>query len=434
MMDKTKNKSHFSLSALFDNNKFVFVFSLVAAFSIWLWVSVNKSPVVENVIASVPVTIDVTESLPSQLGLQAFGNTEFSVDVTVSGKKFVVSELTSDDVKVKAQTNYVDSAGNKTLTLKAENASGKEFNIVSLSQNYISVYFDTLKETEFAVETNLSSDLENTVPEGCILGTPILSKNTVVVSGPANEVSQITGIVASYKVTEQLTGTKTVTPALEFTGASAMQLTNVSINTDGTNVTMTLPVLKEVTLPTAVTYKNAPADVLSGNVNIAITPAEVTLGIPVEQIAQTKEIVVGSIDFTQINTGNNYFEFDADEITDYDFDDSVKQFKVVIKMNDCDSKSLNIPAENITLSKENSQFISVVKTQSINNVRVIGPKQDIADITADKLSVSLDLSEVELKKGANTVPVTVTIKENTTCWVYGEYSVTINCSEVNSSE
>ncbi|MBQ5994369.1 MAG: hypothetical protein IJL63_00765 [Clostridia bacterium] len=432
-MKKSDKKFHFSISALFNNNKFVFVFSLVAAFSIWLWVSINKSPVVENVIASVPVQIDLTDSIPSQLGLQVFGNNEYSVDVTVSGKKFVVNELTADDVKVTALTNYVDSAGNKTLTLKATNSSGKEFDIVSLSQNYISVFFDTLKETEFAVETNLTSELSTVVPDGCKLGTPILSKNTIVVSGPASEVSSITGVVASYKVTQQLNATTTVTPNLEFVGASSMQLTNVSFGTDDANITMTLPVLKEVTLPTAVTYKNAPANVLAGNVNIAITPATVTLGIPIEQIEQTKEIVVGSIDFSKINTGNNYFTFKSEDIADYDFDENVKEFKVVLKMADCESKSLNIPAENITVSKENSSYISVIKSQSVNQVKVIGPADQVKDITADMLSVSVDLSTVELHNGSNTVPVVIAIKGNTTCWVYGEYTVNVSCTAVSDS-
>lgn len=433
-MAKQKKKLHLNLSTLFNNNKFVFAFSLILAFSIWLWVSINKSPVVESVIASVPVQIDLTDTIPSQLGLKTFGNTEYSVDVTVSGKKFVINEITADDIKVTAQTNYVDSAGNKTLALKASVNSNKEFDIVSLSQNYISVYFDIPKETEFAIETNLTSNFDSIVPEGCKLGTPILSKNTVVVSGPTSEVNKITGVIASYNVSEVLNSTTTVTPTIEFAGASAMQLTNVSIVNDDTAITMTLPVLKEVTLPTAVSYKNAPADVLSGNINLSITPAQVTLGIPVEQLEQTKEIIVGTVDFSKIDAGVNYFTFKTEDITDYSFDDSIKEFKAVIRMADCESTVLNIPASQINIVKENPSFITNIKTQSISNIKIVGPKEEISNITANDIKASVDLSEFDLKAGNNTLPVTLSINGSTKCWIYGEYTITVNCSEVTSSD
>ena len=254
-----KKRLRFSLSSLFNNNKFLLVFSFIVSFTLWLWVSVEKSPVVEEVIASVPVRIDLEDSIPSQLGLQVFGNTDYKVDVTVSGKKFIVSTLTADDIKVAAQTNYVDSAGNKTLTLKATNNSNKDFEIKALSQNYISVYFDTLKESEFALEPNVLSDVEKLVIDECVLGEPILSRNTVSVSGPASEVNKITGAVATYTITKTLDTTTTVTPEIELSGAASLQVSNTTINVGETEITMTLPVLKTVNLPTTVTLKDAPA-------------------------------------------------------------------------------------------------------------------------------------------------------------------------------
>lgn len=134
-MSNTENKKlNIRLSSLIRSNKFLLGFSIVAAFVLWLWVSIEKSPVIENTIVSVPVQINLEESIPSQMGLRIFGNTNYTVDVTVSGKKFIVSSLTADDIKVVAQTNYVDSAGNKTLTLKATNEGSKDFDIKSLSQ------------------------------------------------------------------------------------------------------------------------------------------------------------------------------------------------------------------------------------------------------------------------------------------------------------
>ena len=84
-------KKRKSLNSLVYNNKVVMLISLVLAFGIWIWVAIEKSPVVEATISSVPVQINMENSVPAQLNLQTFGQTEFYVDVTVSGKRFIVS-------------------------------------------------------------------------------------------------------------------------------------------------------------------------------------------------------------------------------------------------------------------------------------------------------------------------------------------------------
>ncbi|MBE6828355.1 MAG: hypothetical protein E7514_07095 [Ruminococcaceae bacterium] len=429
MKESINSKIRFNLRALFYNNKFVLVFSLILAFGIWLWVAINKSPVVENVIVSVPVQIDMAGTIPEQLGLKIFGNTDYTVDVTVSGKKFIVSALSTEDIKVTAQTNYVDSAGNKTLTLKAVNDSNKEFDIVSLSQNYISVYFDTLKEAEFALKANVTSEISQTVPDGCLLGDAILSKNTVVVSGPSTEVNRITGVNASYVITKMIEQTTTLTPSVELVGASPMQLTNVTVDTGDTSVTMTIPVLKEVTLPTAVSFKNAPADVLTGNINLTVSPATVKVGVPIEKLEQMKELTVGNVDFSEIDVGVNNFKFDASEHPEYRYDDSITSFRVTIRMNNYDTKNVNLPVSNVSFTKEHEGFLTNV-TQGVNGIKLIGPSEDLASISEENIYAEVDLSAFDLKEGVNTVPVKIVINGTSTCWAYGEYTIKVNCSAV----
>ena len=113
-------KNKFKLNDLFNNDVFLLVFSLVAALFVWLLVVINVSPATTRVIKGVKVNIDST--IPSQFGLEVFGEKEFTVDVTVKGKKYQISSaaLSADDITVTAQTNNVDSAGNRTLQLKAE--------------------------------------------------------------------------------------------------------------------------------------------------------------------------------------------------------------------------------------------------------------------------------------------------------------------------
>ncbi|MGN1161532.1 MAG: CdaR family protein, partial [Candidatus Fimenecus sp.] len=136
MKNKSKNKNKFSLSVLLSNNRILMVISLLIAFGIWIWVAIEKSPEVQKVISGVPVNINMENTIAKQLGLQIFGESQFTVDVTVTGKKYILSALNKDDIVVEAKLNNVDSTGIKTLQLKitAKNESD-DFIITSSSSN-----------------------------------------------------------------------------------------------------------------------------------------------------------------------------------------------------------------------------------------------------------------------------------------------------------
>lgn len=91
--NKDKKANVKGLRSLLYNNKFVLLLSVILAFGIWIWVSIEKSPEVEVTISSVPVKIDMDNSVPAQLNLQIFGDNNYTVDVTVKGKNLLCRHL-----------------------------------------------------------------------------------------------------------------------------------------------------------------------------------------------------------------------------------------------------------------------------------------------------------------------------------------------------
>lgn len=424
-------KSKFTLRSLINNNKFVFFFSLAVSFALWLWISIEKSPVVETTVLSVPVQINLEDSIPGQLGLQVFGNDNYTVDVTVVGKKFVVGSLTADDIRVIAQTSFVDSAGTKTLPLKATIINGKDFEITALSQNYISVFFDSLKEFSFPIEPNIISKVDNVVPDDLILGTAVFSSGTILVSGPATEVNNITGVTADYVLEETLTKTTTVTPEIKFVGAKASELTYTKIDTNSSVITMTLPVLKSVTLPTVVTLRNAPADYLDESFKKNVTPSKIKVEIPVEKIGQITEVVVGTVDFNKLTEGTNVFKFDAKDVSDFVLINENQQFECSITIVDVDEKTVSIPTNSIKLENRKSDYSYEIVEDRINDIKIIGPKADIENISSDNVSAVADLSQVDISEGKLIVPIIITVNYSTSCWASGEYKITVSCEKNN---
>lgn len=428
----TAKKSGFSFSALIRNNRFLMIVSIIIAFALWMWVAIEKSPEVTTVITGIPVQINLENSIPEQLGLQIFGESEFTVDVTVKGKKYILSSLDANDIDVVANTNYVDSSGTKTLQLKITPKDGSDnFAIASSSSTYIEVYFDTYKEVEMALTGHIDSSLESIVPSDCMLGDVVFSKNTVLISGPATEINRITSVTADAKVDRVLEKTTTFDPEIKIITNDGSALEYSKINTVD-DITMTVPVLKVVTLPTAVEFKNAPSGFISNPIKYTVSPSSVKVAIPVDTVETTKTFIVDTIDFADIGDSYNTFTVDADSINTYRIMDSgVKRFKITINASAMSSKTLTVPVSSITIKNSRDDFTVALNAIKDITVTLVGPQEDIDAITSDDLSIEIDTSDKTITADTKTLQGTVLVSSEYDCWAFGKYDIKVS---VKSSE
>lgn len=420
-------KSGFSFSALIRNNRFLMIASVIIAFALWMWVAIEKSPEVTTVITGIPVQINLENSIPEQLGLQIFGESEFTVDVTVKGKKYILSSLDANDIDVVANTNYVDSSGTKTLQLKiTPKNSADDFAIASSSSTYIEVYFDTYKEVEMALTGNIESTLDSIVPEDCLLGDIVFSKNTVLISGPATEINRISSVSATVNVNSVLEKTTTFDPEIKIITNDGSTLEYSKINTVD-DITMTVPVLKVVTLPTAVEFKNAPSGFISNPMKYTISPSSVKVAIPVDAVETTKAFIVDTIDFADIADSYNTFTVDADSINTYKImDSSVKRFKITINASSMSSKTLSIPVSNITIKNSRDDLKVSLNTTKDITVTLVGPQEDIDLITADDLAIEIDTTDKTITADTKTLQGAVIVSSEYDCWAFGKYDIKVS--------
>lgn len=420
-------KSGFSFSTLIRNNRFLMIVSVAISFLLWMWVAIEKSPEISTVISGVPVQINLENSIPEQLGLQIFGKSEFSVDVTVKGKKYILASLDSDDIEVVANTNYVDSSGSKTLQLKiTPKDDSDDFVISSSSSTYIEVYFDTYKEVELALTGNIESQLESIVPEDCLLGDIVFSKNTVLISGPAAEINRITDVSATISVASVLEKTTTFDPEIRIVTNDGSTLEYSKINTID-DITMTVPVLKVVTLPTAIEFKNAPSGFINNPLTYTIYPSTVKVAVPVDAIETTNAFIVDTIDFSDIADSYNTFTVDADTISSYKImDNNIKRFRITINASSMSSKTLTVPASKITVKNDRDDFDVSLNTTKDITVTVVGPQSDIDAITADDLAIIVDTSGKTITSDTKELQGTVIISSEYNCWATGKYDIKVS--------
>ena len=425
--NKDTNKSKFSFAELVRDNRFIAVLSFVIAFVIWIWIAIEKSPEVQQVITDVPVQLNLENTIPEQLGLQIFGESEFNVDVTVKGKKYIVASLEKDDIQVVANINRVDSAGLWTLQLKVAPTDGSDdFTISSSSQTFVEVYFDKYKELEVALEGIVDTKLESYVPEDCLAGDIVLSKNTVLISGPASEINRVTGVSATAIIENVLEKTTTFDTKIVINTTDGIPLEYTSINAGDSNITMAVPVLKVVTLPTAVEFKNAPSYFINTPLKYTVYPSTVKVAIPVDAIDTTEHFIVDTIDFADISNSYNTFYVNEDSITSYKImDENIKRFRISVNASDMSTKTMSIPSSAVKIKNDRDDFDVRLNSTKDITVTLVGPQADIDAITADNIRIEVDTADKTIVNDTKVLQGKVIVSGDYNCWAIGKYDIKV---------
>lgn len=410
-----------NLNKIVHNDKAAFVISLFCAFVIWVGVVCFAGPDTTRVMRDVGVTID--ESGLSQFGLQVFGEREFYADVTVSGKKYNVSNtsLSKNDIVVNAVTTDVDSSGYYTLQLKAEPASGDtSFVVTDISPKTVRVYFDTEKSTDFVVEPKIIAKGFPVAEEGFNCGEVTSSEETVTIKGPAAQVDKIHKVVAKVVLSNSLKSNKseeTELVALDKKGKPVSEFIELSAE----KTVVKIPVMRIKSVKSVVTFKNIPASFISSPLKYKISPAKALFNILVDDYDTATEYSVGVIDFRSLSPTNNKFRFSASDTAVAD--KNIKQFNVVVDMKGYAQDYIAVPTRCISVNNPKGYNIKVVGLTK--SVAVVGKKAELKKITEDMINVDIDLSLTDIKKGqVITVPAEVAVN-NGRCWVYGSYEVKI---------
>lgn len=420
-----------SLRQLFSNTKFLVVFSIVVAFIFWIVVALEYAPVVENEIKDIPVKIDMNNSVPDKLGLQIFGQSDYTINVTVRGNRYIVGGdlLTADDFEATAQTAYVDSAGKHSLVVKvtAKDANA-DYEIVSKSADYIEVFFDKYAEKEVEVTPRIISELDDYTADDYMFDKAdiIYDTKTVKVSGAQTEVNSITAAYADIPIEKKLTQSETIDASVVLSNGNDLDSKYVKINGESNlKIPVTLPVYKMQTSAVSVSFKNTPSDYINSPLVYSISPSRVRVAVLQNGSDTTNSLEIGSIDFTQITPSKGSFTFLASNVKTAKFLDGTSSFSVEVNTDGLSTKTLEPGINSIMITGGSGISAGNVELDSIGQITVVGTQTALKSVNANMLEISINLTNTKLEEGENSVPVTVTLKNSKNCWVSGSYTAVI---------
>ena len=426
-------KNKINLHNLFFDNRFVMILSLAIAVVFWASVCIAFSPETEVVVENVPVEIELENSVPSQYGLKMFGENNHTIDITISGSKYLIGGrlITAEDFKVTASTSTVTSAGNHSLQLKVgkvyENAS---FTIENYSASYINVYFDEYAEAQANIEVRVEGD-EITKGDFIAGDNYITDRKTVIVGGPALEISQLSKAIATVSVDDSIEKSTAFNATLSAVNKNGNELSFVTFDGEK-NATMavTIPVYKKLNLPVTVGFVGAPANYVNNPLEFTCAPKTVGVAL-LQNGAESDVLKVADIDFTYLKPGVNSVKINLSSVEGVRTLPNEAEF-VTVKVNvpQQSEGSFDILSKNISISNAPIDRSIDFTSSRIKGVTVYGGEQEIVSLVSDNIKVRIDFTDIEIKDGRNTVSVPLYIKDSSSCWIYGTYEISFTSQKI----
>ncbi len=433
--NQTKTKKTPFFHNLFYNNRYLAVFSFLAAFIIWIVVVMAFSPETTYKIQDVPVIINTENTTAEKLDLQPFTEKEYTVDVTVEGKRYSITQkdISSEDITVTANLNYVDSVGAHSLQLIAtKNDPYADYEIVALSSEQVEVYFDAYKEIQVDLKTEeISQDI---IPEGYYVDGPVLSTTTVTVCGASTQINRLDKENIYAKIsdedkddTKKLEKTAYFDAVIDLVDNYGNKVNYVQLK-DSAPVVITVPVLKKAEFATSVDFSNTPENYRDFIESINISPETLNIGAQEDVVSAMENVSVGTIDFSNVKTGKNVFKFSKEDFsTNLKVFDEIEEVTVTVNVFEASKKVLDIDKSHVSFTNvPKNCVVSLVDAYSlIEGVTVFGGKDAIDSLDNDSVYAIVDMTDYKGKTGRDTVVAKVTV-QNANCWAYGTYEIPIN--------
>ncbi len=421
----------------FYNKKFLITLSVICSVMLWATLATNISPIETKTIPAVPITVNV-DTIKENFGLDFVeiispeSLKKLQLDVKVTGRKYLLSQLTADDFQAVASANKsISKPGAYDFTLRVTCKNPMlDVKIEQISQQ-IYVKFDRFVEKEFEVSNVIA--VGATIPENSNLtmGTPYTNVSTVSVKGPESEVNQIDTVVVIADINKELTDGETFDGSVIFKNKSGDNLTlsHITFSTNITeSVSVTIPVRTSKEFKVGVTFKNAPSNFDESKLPISISPSTITIMGSPDAINNLNETyVAGEIDVSKLRKGENSYTFTLSLSTGLEIADKVERVVVDIDLSKYKVASFDVNSGHSSFDIANYTGTRKVtfKTKSLDNVRIIGPMYVVEKLVSKDIMVEADLTGKETVTGTCTVKALISIKGNSRCFAIGSYEVEV---------
>ena len=397
--------------------------SVLLAVLFWLYVRAELDPSQTSWFYHVPVEITGSTVLTRQ-GLTVANLSQSTVDLRIEGPASVLDSLSRSrkDLSVTLDVSKCTEGENKLVYTPNWPVNINTDSIVTIDRDpeTITVTVEKLYTSSFNVEFQL----KGTVADGYQAGTPAINPETVVVSGPAEQVSRVKKVVAVLE-TENLDQRFAGDLPLILLDENGEQITDAEVTLDSPTAYVVLPVVVVKDVHLTVNFQPG-GGATTDDITYEINPKSLMVSGAESDMESLSEISLGSVDLSKV-VGTNTFTFPIDLDASLENVTGSTSATVTVTVNGLDTRSFDV--DNIQMVNIPDGYQVTLATQ-VRTVKVRGKQEDLNNIDASQLSIVADLSDVDFT-GLYSVPaskVKVYLNADSSVGVIGDYTVVVNVS------
>lgn len=406
------------IDRLKENRTFYICLSVVLAVLFWLYVREVEDPVMDGNVWNVPIEL-TGESILATQGLAVAEISENTADFKVKAPASVLENLSRKNVTAILDVSKC-VAGENILHYTPKVASSVNTDGVSWvaqSPETITVRIEKLDSKVF----NIDFSLRGSVANGYQAGTVAIEPETVTISGPVDQVSQIAKVAAVLEVnqlSEQYAGNLPLT--LYNAKGEVLKDLEVTLDTESVYVVLPVVVVKQIDLSVKLIDGGGAKQ---ENAAYKIEPESIIVAGSAEAMDGLTELSLGSIDLSKI-TGTKVISMPINLQPQLENISGITSANVTVTVSGLKTRTLQV--ENITMKNESSSYHVTVETK-VCTVVIRGREEDLELIDPSQIRIVVDMGEITTV-GTYSVPAKVYLDTSDSVGVVGEYSVVVSIS------
>ena len=405
-MKKMLTKLKMSLT----NNIGLKFLAVLIALVLWLAIVNVNDPEKTITVSNIPISV-TNESAITSRDMVYNVKSEQYLNITVSGKRSIVSNLSAEDFRATASLKELSKVNSIPVDVTTKNASlGRKITIVKQSAQTILVDVENVEEKDF---TDLVVEYTGKVADGYVAGLSSMSTDEVTVKAPTSIIDKIKKVAVRCSLDGANTNISKKCPVILY-DKNDKEIKSDKIELSDKKIRVNVNVLRAKQVPISTINKDElgkPADgyvvddVILSSDSITVYGSEESLdsieSLDIQDdidVSDAKGDVTQNIDVTgKLPKGLSVSG------------ESTITVKVVIKK--LITRTFEYDASEVSLNDLSSDLDVQLVTKKVK-VTLQGEEEVISQLTKDDMAISADLGKV--KEGTTTVHVDVAVPDNTT--------------------
>lgn len=405
-MKKMLTKLKMSLT----NNIGLKFLAVLIALVLWLAIVNVNDPEKTITVSNIPISV-TNESAITCRDMVYNVKSEQYLNITVSGKRSIVSNLSAEDFRATASLKELSKVNSIPVDVTTKNASlGRKITIVKQSAQTILVDVENVEEKDF---TDLVVEYTGKVADGYVAGLSSMSTDEVTVKAPTSIIDKIKKVAVRCSLDGTNTNISKKCPVILY-DKNDKEIKSDEIELSDKKIRVNVNVLRAKQVPISTINKDElgkPADgyvvddVILSSDSITVYGSEESLdsieSLDIQDdidVSDAKGDVTQNIDVTgKLPKGLSVSG------------ESTITVKVLIKK--LITRTFEYDASEVSLNDLSSDLDVQLVTKKVK-VTLQGEEEVISQLTKDDMAISADLGKV--KEGTTTVHVDVAVPDNTT--------------------